>query len=94
MASSISIQVGPFSATFTPASADTKVADVLRRFIISKADPPPEGATQAQINQHYLDQSLAEIVRHIKQEAVNQSMRELQEEIELMQQQAQEGNEL
>lgn len=94
MASSITIKVGGLVSTFEPTVTDAKVAAILRRFVVPRADPPPEGATQAQINQHYLDQALREVLGYIVREAQRQSIVEAQESIDAIHEQARGENAL
>jgi len=70
MSSTLTLKVATVTSQVTFNKTDAEVAQVLRWFIADKASPPPDGLTQAQTNQWYLDQATAEIVRYIRQEAM------------------------
>lgn len=78
MASSIVLNVANFSSTYTAPVSDMQAGQTLKYFVLDKAAPPPDGLTQAQTNQYYLDAARDEIVRYIKQEAYKNRRRELQ----------------
>lgn len=90
----IRLRVGGLTSMITFAATEAKVGEVVRRFVTNKAAPPPEGSTQAQENQYYLDQALAEIVRTVRQEAIRERIRELRAEQQSLEEQAEQDNEL
>lgn len=69
MASSLTLKVASVTSPVTFAKSDAEVAQILRWFLADKAEPPPDGLTQAQLNQWYLDYAAAEIVRYVRREA-------------------------
>lgn len=77
MTSSITLKVATVTSAVTFAKTDSDVAQVLRWFIKDKATPPPEGLTQGQLNQYYLDAARDEIVRYVRQEAQRVRLAEL-----------------
>lgn len=80
MSSSIVLKVATVTSTVTFAKTDAEVAQVLRWFLADKAEPVPDGLTQAQANQWYLDYATAEIVRYVRREAIKNRLRELKEQ--------------
>lgn len=79
MASDIRLRVASVTSTITFAKTDAEVAQILRWFIADKAEQPPEGLTQAQLNQWYLDYAAAEIVRYVRREAQRNRLRMLRD---------------
>lgn len=80
MASDIRLRVASVTSTVTFAKTDSEVATVLRWFLADKAEPPPKGLTQAQLNQWYLDYAAAEIVRYVQREARRNRLQMLREQ--------------
>lgn len=77
MSSTITVKVATLTSTVTSAKTDSETGLILKWFVADKASPPPEGLTQAQTNQYYLDAATAELARYIRQEAQKNRAREL-----------------
>lgn len=88
MASSLTVRVANVTSTVTFAKTDQAVGQVIRWFLADKADPPPQGATQAELNQWWLDQASAEIVRYVRREAQRNRLQELRDEQQSIEQRA------
>lgn len=80
MSSSLTLKVASLTSTHTPTVTDSEVAQILRWFIADTVDAPPEGLTQAQLNQYYLDFAAAELVRYIRAKAARNRERILNAE--------------
>lgn len=88
MASSININVGNTTSTKQLGKTDQEVGQILRWFVKDKIGPVPAGLTQTQINQFYLDFVRDELVRYIQSEAKKNRLRELKEEQQSIENQA------
>lgn len=77
MASSLVLKVAAVTSTITFNKTDAEVAQILRWMMADKAGTPPTGLTTAQLNQWWLDQAAAELVRYARQEAAKNRLREL-----------------
>jgi len=77
MASSSVLKIATVTSTKTFAKTDAEMAQIVRWFLADKAGPPPEGLTQAQTNQWYLDQANDELARYIQSEARRNRLKEL-----------------
>lgn len=77
MTSKINISVGGLTSVKQFTKSDQEVGQVIRWFVADKIDPPPDGLTQAQLNQYYLDFARDEIVRYVQREARHNRVKEL-----------------
>lgn len=76
MASSSVLKIASVTSTKPFGKTDAEVANVVRWFMKDK-EKPPEGLTQAQLNQWYLDRTNDEIVNYIKAHARRNRIDEL-----------------
>lgn len=88
MSSSISLNVGNFSSRKDLKRTDQEVGQILRWFVADKIDPPPDGLTQAQLNQYYLDFARDEIIRYVQREARHNRIKELRAQQQSVEDQA------
>lgn len=88
----ITITVGALTSTHTFQKTDAEVAQVLRRFIRDTVDLPPEGWTNAQKNQYYLDEALKLIIKTVRDRAASASLADAIVSQRALQTQAEEDN--
>lgn len=88
MSSTITVKVATLTSTVTSAKTDSETGQILKWFVADKATPPPEGLTQAQLNQYYLDAATTELARYIRQEASKNRLRELRAQQQSLESQA------
>ena len=75
MASSTILRVASFQAGETYTKTDLEMAQIYRWFV---ADiEPPQGLTQAELNQWYLDQTYAKIKAYVLREARHNRLNQL-----------------
>lgn len=80
MTSSLTGKNGPLTSalTFDGGKTDVQIGNLNRLFVADKASPPPEGLTQTQLGQYYLDATMAEFKRYFVQEVTRNLQRERQ----------------
>lgn len=88
MSSSSVLKIASVTSTKTFGKTDAEVAQIIKWFLADKAGPPPEGLTQAQLNQWYLDQANDEVVDYIRREARRNRVKELREAQGVLEEQA------
>lgn len=91
MSSTLTLNVATFTSAVNlnaTGKTDTEIGQILRWFVIDKASPPPDGLTQAQTNQYYLDQAREEIMRYVVREARKNRLRDLQSQQQSIEAQA------
>lgn len=94
MASSITLKIAGLTSIITFAKTDQEVGAILKRFVINKVAPPPEGLTVTQTNQYYLDEAVAEIVRMVRYNATRVSLKEAKDAQANLEEQAEIDNAL
>lgn len=77
MAWTLTLTNGSATSSASSNKTVTEIANFNRLVVMDKTSPPPDGLTPAQLNQFYLDAVKDEIVRHLKQEAYKNRLREL-----------------
>jgi hypothetical protein len=77
MSSSLTLKVGNMTSTVNFSKTDAEVGKILLWFAEDRAEPAPEGLTQAERNQWHLDQATQQLVRHVRQEAMRNRRRQL-----------------
>lgn len=80
MASELKLTVATLVSARVFSKTDSEVGRILRLFLRDKVTPPPVDWTNAQKNQYFLDEAIAEVVRFVAREAQRNRLRELQEE--------------
>lgn len=70
MASSLTGKNGSLTSAFAfdGGKTDVQIGNLNRLFVADKASPPPDGLTQMQLGQYYLDATMAEFKRYYIQE--------------------------
>jgi hypothetical protein len=88
MAFTLTLANGAATSTATSAKTVTEVANFARLVVENLVSPPPEGLTQTQLNQYYLDALRDETVRYWKQRAAEASLREKEPQVQAIRDQA------
>lgn len=78
MASSLTGKIGNLTSpiTFDGGKTDVQIGNLARLFVADRVSPPPDGLTQAQLGQYYLDATMAEFKRYFMQEVARNLSRE------------------
>lgn len=88
MASSLIGRVSTLTSPRNFAKTDAEVGQIIRWYLADKAGPMPEGLTQAQQNQWYLDQYMDELVKHTVREARRNRLKILRDAQQSIEEQA------